>query len=331
MSLVIRSIIAMFLFLSCRPGINKQILLFDQEIIEPNDYLEDASSYLPDDSLVSIKYKISSRRYAFGFDDRNKNKKYLAEINGYDENNNLIEHLSYRSDGHLDQHTIYIYQGGLLRSEYRFNSDNRETLYKTSYEYNAEGKISESVLMSFERRMKKRTDTADTGLKCIIVNSDFEKTKSWGDVRKTTYGYDSKNNLIEKKRTSENSPSEIETYKYNNQGRIIEELTLSRGNVSRKINTTYFTDSLESVCVFPPLESGNIFKEKFDNNGNILYETGIDIKTKKHYFARKYFYDKKNRVIKEEYITNLGTSVFTVYEYKQNKGPVHKVFAVNNE
>src|SRR5688572_24310415 len=167
MSLVIRSIIAMFLFLSCRPGINKQILLFDQEIIEPNDYLEDASSYLPDDSLVSIKYKISSRRYAFGFDDRNKNKKYLAEINGYDENNNLIEHLSYRSDGHLDQHTIYIYQGGLLRSEYRFNSDNRETLYKTSYEYNAEGKISESVLMSFERRMKKRTDTADTGLKCI--------------------------------------------------------------------------------------------------------------------------------------------------------------------
>ena len=331
MSLVIRCLITLFLFLSCQSGINKRILAFDQEIIEPNDYLQDASSYLPDDSLVSIRYKIFNQRYAFGFDDRNKNKKYLAKIDGYDENNNLIEHLSYRSDGHLDQHTIYIYQDGLLRSEYRLNSHDRETLYKTSYAYNAEGKISESVLMNFERRMKKVTDTADTGLKCIIYNSDFEKTKSWGDVRKTMYSYDSKNNLIEKKVTSENSPSEIETYKYNNQAQIIEELTLSRGNVSRKINTTYFTDSLESVCIFPRSESGNIFKEKFDNNGNILYENGIDIKTKKHFFARKYFYDKKNRVIKEEYITNLGTSVFTVYEYKQNKNPVQKVFTVNND
>ena len=321
----------MFLFLSCRHGISKQIIVPDQEIIEPNDYLEDASSYLPDASLVSIKYKISNQRYAFGFDDRNKNKKYLAKIDGYDENNNLIEHLAYRYDGHLDQHTIYIYQGGLLRSEYRLNSHNRETLYKTSYAYNAKGKISVSVLMSFARRLKKVKDIADTGLKCILVDSDFEKSKSWGDVSKTLYSYDSNNNLIKKNVTSESSPSKIETYKYNNQGRIIEELTFSRDIVSRKINTTYFTDSLESVCIFPLHESGNIFKEKFDNYGNILYENGIDIKTKKPYFARKYFYDRKNRVIKEEYITNLGTSVFTVYEYKQNKNPVQKMFTVNND
>jgi YD repeat-containing protein len=278
--------------------------------------------------LISIQYKTTNERHTFGFDERNKNRKYLAESDGYDENKNLIEHISYRPDGQVEQHVVYVYEDGLLKDEYRLNKGGRETLYKTSYTYNTNRTLIYSTISSFERRIKKDTSNP---WKDVFDELDFEKTKSWGDIRITKYNYDSKGNLIKKHTESGNSTEGYESYNYNDEGRVIEETTVSSGQITRKITTTYFQDSLETICIFYPYESGNICKKKFDKNNNLIIEQCDETPSKKHWFTRKYFYDSKNRIIKEEYITDIGNSIFTLYEYKDTDKPISKVFAVNNK
>jgi small nuclear ribonucleoprotein (snRNP)-like protein len=282
---------------------------------------------LQSDSLISIQYKIVSERRAFGFDDRNNNKKYLAELDGYDENKNLIDHLTYRPDGHIEQHVVYVYENGLLINEYRLNIGGAETLYKTTYRYNPDKKLISATIVNFERRLKKDTPK----WKDNLDESDFEKNKSWGEERTTMYTYDSKGRLVKTHETSDFSDEEIETFKYHSEGRVIEELTTKSGDITRKITTKYFTDSLEATCIFYPYESGNICKKTFDKNNNLLVEQCIETDSQKPMFTRKCFYDSKKRVTKEEYITNLGIPILTLYDYKENPKPLQKIFTVNNK
>jgi hypothetical protein len=321
MLILIRFIAITFLVLSCQ-STPKQTALTNQTKSEV-----DESHLLPVDTLISIQYKIINERHAFGFDGRNKNKKYLAESDGYDENKNLIEHISYRTDGQIEQHVVYVYEAGLLKDEYRLNKGGRETLYKTSYTYDTNRKLIYSTISNFERRIKKDTTNP---WKDVFDESDFEKTKSWGNIRITKYTYDSKGNLIKKHTESENSPEENEIYSYNDERKVIEESTVSSGQITRKITTTYFQDSVETICIFYPYESGNICKKKFDKNNNLIIEQCDETPSKKQWFTTKYFYDSKNRTIKEEYITDLDNSIFTLYEYKDADKPL-KTFTVNNK
>lgn len=310
-----------FLFFSCQSSTN-------HKQSKNHTKFELAENSLPVDSLISIPYKVFSERLAFGFDDQKKNKKYLAESDGYDENRNLIEHIRYNTDGKMEEHVLYVYENGLLKDEYRLNNGNRGELYKTNYSYNGSRKLNFSTISTFERRTKKDTTNP---WKHVFFESDFEKKKSWGDMKVTEFSYDSNGNLFREYTAYEYSQVVEEIYKYNEVGKVIEETTINSGNISRKITTNYYQDSIESICIFSSDGTGNICKQKFDKNNNLLIELCTETGTKKQMYIRKYFYNTQNKVIKEEYVTNLSNSIFTLYEYKDNDKPILKVFTVTND
>lgn len=320
MSIIAHLITVTFLFFSCQSATKPTA--FATKATTDNKY-----GNLPTDSSISIHYNTIEERRAFRFDDRNKDKKYLAEIDGYDQNKKIVEHKSYHFDGNLEQHVIYVYENGLLLNEYRLNTGSREVLYKTTYQYDSEKKLISSTIANFQRRLKKDTPQ----WKGLLDDADFEKTKSWGEERTTIYTYDSKGRLIKTHETSKFAPEEIETFKYDDKDRVIEELTTNSGAISRKIITKYFKDSLEETCIFYPSESGNFCKKRFDKNNNLLVEQCVETDTQKPMFTRKYFYDSKQKITKEEYITNLGIPILTLYDYKENVKSIKKIFTVNNK
>jgi hypothetical protein len=81
---------------------------------------------------------------------------------------------------------------------------------------------------------------------------------------------------------------------------------------------------VEETCIFYPYESGNFCKKRLDKNSNLLVEQCVEADTQKPMFTRKYFYDSKQKINKEEYIINLGIHILTLYDYKENIQPIKK-------
>ena len=297
--LAVLLLITTFLF-SCHPQSKPPI---PSETIEGN---------LPTDSIVSISCSFVSVQNAYKFDERNNNKKYLAETSAFDIVGNLVEHKSMQTDGQVEEHTINIYENGKLKETYRLGSIDRsdETLYRTYYYYQPDGKLSSTETFDYVRRLKPHeTD--------IISESDYEKNKTWRYHSGENYTYDAAGNLVEKVMGNDKI-----TYQYDNRRNVVEEIRESDYQ-TLKIKTTYFTDSSVSVATWynqdgsiDTVYGGDTNWKRYDKNKNLLDDQSITTGLGPGY-RRLNTYDSQNRIIKEEYVTNIGTSIFTVYEYEK--------------
>ncbi|CAN5304455.1 hypothetical protein BH09BAC5_BH09BAC5_14160 [soil metagenome] len=288
----------------------------------------------PKDSIISLSYQITNERNAYKLDEHNSSKKYLSESNGYDSKMNNVEHIRYSSHGDIEEQIVFIYQLGKIKEEYRLEKGNNESLYKTNYHYLEDGKLSSKITFIYEKGMKPGLERGyGKSGGCVVQQFDFKNRKSWrkGFIEEITY--DKKDNIIEIRTTSGDSNVEREIYIYDENDNTIEESSYRGDELIRKITTTYFTDSVETKSIFPGIGEyeGNEGKVRYDKNKNIIDEQGIDKPSGKLFYRRINTYDSENRIIKEEYITNIGVSIFTHYEYKIYKSPLKKTFVVDNK
>lgn len=289
---------------------------------------------IPLDSFVSIYYTVKNVHNTFKFDYLRTNEKYLAESDGYNSNNQRVEHLRFSPGGNIEEHIIYIYKDGKLNEEYRLErSSQDEVLYKTQCAYTTKGELSSKVTFVFRKDLKQGVNKGiNKPGGCIIDQDDFEEKKSWGSRVEEIYSYTLDGILSEKKTLRDNSSAEIEIFKYDN-GKVVEETTLSNGEMIRKISTRYFKDSMDTNSTFYKIgmNTGNIIKYRYDNKGNLLDVQAIDKESGKQFYRRLYTYNAQNERVKEEYVTDLGISCFTLYEYVINDSSVNKKFVVDNK
>ncbi len=287
---------------------------------------------LPSDSIISFSYSTINACKSYKFNYLGANEKYLAETDGYDADNNKIDHLRYSAKGDIEQHIVYVYADKKIAEEYRVERGSSETLYKTKYSYTKDGKLASNITYNFQKQMKAGVDKGwGRPGGCILDQADYEEIKSWSGRVVEVYNYDSTGKIIERKVTYEHGRVESEFYLYDSLGRLKEENTVTDDQFTRTILTSYFIDSTKELCSFHNLDgAGHYTTLRYDKRKNLIDEEGIDSKTGLPYFRRLYTYDNLNRRMQEEYVTNTGTSVFTLYEYENDK-PTEKKFVVDNK
>lgn len=286
----------------------------------------------PTDTTIYFSYSVNIERYSYLIVDNDTCKRILSEIEGYDSEHNLIEHIRFSHDGRIEEHIFYLYDEDKLKEEYRIEYFAQEVLYKTTYSYQNDGALESTVTYDFQRRLN---PDVHKGMGqpggCIIVSSDFESLKTWGGKTTTTFSYNENGKLVEKISTSENA-TERETYSYDSIGNINETRTMNNSQVTRIITATHSKDSTETNCIFVNYNNeGNTGIIKYDATRNVIEEVGISRPGGDTLYRRLYTYDLQNRVSELEYITNLGISIFTEYEYRNLDSPAVKHFLVDNK
>jgi len=289
-------------------------------VIETNHY-NSYSTYFPTDTFIQIKYSISSERLEYQFDEYNNNKKYLAGYEGYDENNNLIEYISYTSDGISRQKDVSVYENGLLKNLYRFSDTPYDKVYKFSYYYDTKNKLKLSTMAIFKNRLKK--DTLNRYTDCYS-DEDCEKFKTWDDFKVTEYKYDTKGNLTSETTLIDSVTVNKELYLYNDDGKILEHTSIQSDAITRQIKTKYYPGGSESTCMFNQSYYGYIDKKIFDKNNNLISTQSVHAETKNPHYSRIYFYNKQNKIIKELYVPEVGDTLKTLYTYKKLEKPIVK-------
>ena len=142
------------------------------------------------------RYNRPFKPFTFGNAEEIGEEEYLESQTELDEKGNALVEMKYSGDGEMEE--------------------------KNSYQYNAEGKLLEHVLLYAvedvtEKRVLKRNE------KGLLL----EETKYYGDDsgERTEYIYDEKDNLIERKYfDEEGSFTERETFSYDSDGSLTEHI-----------------------------------------------------------------------------------------------------------
>jgi len=278
---------------------------------------------LPVDTVVTVTYITSKDRNTYKEDYLRDNAKYLAERDGYDAENRHVEHIRYSPGGAIEEHIVYVFRNGRIEEEYRLENQSEVVLYKTFWIYDREGRLSSKIGFTFRKNIK-----VSNGF-----SREYEERKSWGQKATETFMYNDRGWLREQKASRENGAVVSEVYTYDSLGRVIVQDTWTNGQNTPRIRTEYFRDSVKTNSTFFSIgeNSGTLGTQKYDSRSNLVDEQAIDKETGNLFYRRLYTYDGENRVLKMEYITNTGHSLFTKYGYETHKTPVTRTLIVDDK
>lgn len=224
-------------------------------------------SYKKNGSFYIVQHKFDSNKNIIEHNKFRNDTLEIKEIAKYDEKDSLIEFKQYGEDGELGNHFSWKYDkfGNEITCVQRYESG---SYYRHSSKYNSNNKIIES--------------------KTFDANGEINRSE--------TYVYDNQNRLI----NIISSNQVTSTYKYSNEGNIIEKISLGRKYI-------YKYDSLNRL-VFENenFVSGNKYSEKsyeYDNIGNLVEEQSTYFRNHLKEQTTKYItyfkYDSIGNVIKE--------------------------------
>lgn len=197
----------------------------------------------------------------------------------------------------------YIYGNAGLKQEQYFyeNSDriDRGVIIHRSYHYNEHNNLIRMDMYDYRRRLK----PSEVGYH-IILEEDFEKEPTWKKTGEMFYYYDDNNRLVEKYAPKIFTSSQNRyTYKYDQDGRLIEKSSYEHDRLIWIENYTYSNDGYLHDRIW--YKEGNpdserptyIYKFKEDKKGNLIEKQIIrnDSLTNRTLF----FYDHNGEVERE--------------------------------
>lgn len=235
----------------------------------------------------------------------------------YDELGNKIEKKWINNSGDLVEiwSCIYDKKGKRVR-EALYNKDKGSTFFVLYY-YNAkEQKIKERIYQKsyfhknlFEIKTTYLYDKKDS----LILKTDFENNS---EIERDSIIYDSKGNIIERVSYSGlNKIGNRHTFKYNLNGKLIDETTLnSDGSLQSRI--TYHDDEKERISTENMHNSVDeiyrSFVSTYDKNGNLLSRKTLHDNVLEDLITYKY--DNKN--LQEENSYNSKGEIFSTTQYQ---------------
>lgn len=276
---------------------------------------------VPADTLIEINYTVAKERNSFQDNYLGDKAKYLSERDAYDEHEHHVEHIRFSPTGTIEEYIVYVYNNGVITEDYRLEkSFQEEVLYKTNWLYDENNVLTSKVGYTFRKNAK----SAEHDLEIT-----YEDRKTWGQKTTEVFIYTDKGLLREQKLTNPSGSITSEVYTYDSLGRTVIQDTWKDGQLMRKLTTSYFTDSTVTRCQFTayPDAPASATCRVFDKHKNVVSEKHTDQHAP---FTRLYTYNAENQLVKQEYITNTGYSIFTGYTYTVYDTAVTRTFTVSN-
>jgi len=302
---------------------NEQGNMIDMISYDPADgslFLKDTYTY--DDKGKKVEYlKVfgnssfdfkTSPNDTYKYDDNGKVIEHNYYIEGYifqpkvkynyDDRGNMIEKMYFGSDGSLGTKDTYTYDiKGKMTGWKAFNNDgslNLKNSIKETWNYDLNGNITENCDFSSDSLIRKGTYNYDDKVNLVEVNHYGAN----GTLKsKEKYIYDSKRNKIEwDVYLSDGNLSGKHLYNYDSNGNVIEEKTYKAEGILQTIKTCKYDSK------------NNMIEEDFHGDG-IIYIF------KKIAYNSKSKYDNNNNKIENIFFNDSGLKTKTTYKYEFDK------------
>jgi len=306
------------------------------------------SNLLPRDTAININYEVYNTCTTYYYSANDTTKPRLSRIVYYDKSGREknTTYISFEDYVPATSLKIYDKDGREIEAYYRVDDRNsRSSLTKNIFELDENGKIIRTIEFDFVRRMKKGIVRGiGTPGGCIVRDEDYERVKSW--ALKTVWNnvYDKEGRLIE---IVQSYPEKISQdsllYKYDKQGRLTEERSLTNGHQAHVDRCVYYDGGYEySRTFYEPdgtiekiwndsLEYIDTFRFKVDRFNNMLEEKVIENGGRLVSRERNY-YDEKNRIVRKEIYGEYGRLLgFYIHQYTTSVKPQILNFCVRKE
>ena len=294
---------------------------------------------LPREEYIKLEYEVYDQCSTFTHFAKDLSHPVLTRIVGYDEKGREKE-VVYKNhyDSYVDATEVNVYgdNGKIKESYYRLDEKSYDgELRKMYFYYDKNDSLVKTVSFDFKKRI--RADV-DKGLGrpggCIVTPEDYEKTKSWALANIWEHTYDEKGRKAAMREVLANGSQSSYQYKYDNEGRLLEEVKMDGGQLTCVENYIYGKNSRTFIRTWGERFSDHTvdtFKFSLDKHGNDIEEWIVEQGGRK-FNREKRFYDTDNRLTRREsYLDKDTLHSAYVYTYHKNPAPVRKTLLIDNQ